>query len=232
MAGAGNVIGARFEDLRDIIALVHDRSRIGVCLDTCHALAAGYDLRTPTAFAATLAEFDRVVGLQYLRALHLNDSKAPLGSGRDLHQNIGLGFVGLRAFHSVVNERRFEGLPMVLETPVEVKDAEGRVYDDRGWWAREIKLLEGLVGVDAEGGEFERLEKELSERGKEERERFLEGLERREGVKRRKEERKRERGLGKGKGKGKGGKKGKVKGEVEESEGSTVSESGSGSQSE
>lgn len=230
MAGAGNVIGARFEDLRDIIALVHDRSRIGVCLDTCHALAAGYDLRTPSAFAATLAEFDRVVGLPYLRALHLNDSKAPLGSGRDLHQNIGLGFVGLRAFHSVLNERRFEGLPMVLETPVEVKDAEGRVSEDRGVWAREIKLLEGLVGVDAEGEAFGRLEKELSERGRGERERFLEGLERREGVKRRKEERMREREEGRGKGKGKGGKKGKGEGKGEEGEGSAASESESGSE--
>lgn len=224
MAGAGNVIGSRFEDLRDIIALVHDRTRIGVCLDTCHALAAGYDLRTPSAFAATLAEFDRVVGMKYLRALHLNDSKAPLGSRRDLHQNIGLGFLGLRAFHNVVNEGRFEGLPMVLETPIEVRDAEGKVREDRGVWAREIKLLEGLVGLDAEGEEFGRLERELSERGREEREKFLEGLERREEVKRRKEERKRERGVGKGK----AGKRGKMKGE--ESEGSAESGSGSGSE--
>lgn len=232
MAGSGNVIGARFEDLRDIIALVHDQTRIGVCLDTCHALAAGYDLRTPSAFAATLAEFDRVVGMKFLRALHLNDSKAPLGSGRDLHQNVGVGFLGLRAFHCVVNEGRFSGLPMVLETPIEVKDGEGRVSEDKGVWAREIKLLEGLVGVDAEGEAFGRLERELSERGEEGRRVFLEGMERREEGRRKKEEgrrkkeeRKRERESGKGR--GRGGKKGK---KGLESDGSAESEIASGSE--
>ncbi len=84
MAGAGNVIGSTFEDLRDIIALVEQKERIGVCLDTCHVFAAGYDIRSPAAFEATMSNFDKVVGLRYLRALHLNDSKAPLGSHRDL----------------------------------------------------------------------------------------------------------------------------------------------------
>ena len=108
MAGTGNVIGNTFEDLRDIIAQVEDKSRIGVCLDTCHSFAAGYDLRSPAAFRATLDEFDRVVGMRYLSALHLNDSKAPFHSHRDLHQNIGLGFLGLRAFPNVMNEPRFQ----------------------------------------------------------------------------------------------------------------------------
>ncbi|ELR03378.1 hypothetical protein GMDG_06119 [Pseudogymnoascus destructans 20631-21] len=119
MAGAGNVIGSRFEDLRDIIKLVDDKSRVGVCIDTCHAFAAGYDLRTPEAFSKTLNEFNDIVGPSYLRALHLNDSKTPLGSRRDLHANIGTGFLGLRAFWNVVNYPGFEGLPMVLETPIE-----------------------------------------------------------------------------------------------------------------
>ncbi|KAL9630080.1 MAG: hypothetical protein Q9164_006594, partial [Protoblastenia rupestris] len=95
MAGSNNVIGSTFEDLRDIITLVNNKSRIGVCIDTCHIFAAGYDLRSPGAFKETLEKFDNIVGMQYLRALHLNDSKAPLASHRDLHQNIGLGFLGL-----------------------------------------------------------------------------------------------------------------------------------------
>ena len=104
MAGGGNVVGSTFEDLRDIIALVDDKKRIGVCLDTCHVHAAGYDLRGPMAFRKTLDDFDQIVGMKYLRALHLNDSKAPFGSHRDLHQNIGLGFLGLRAFRTYISE--------------------------------------------------------------------------------------------------------------------------------
>lgn len=178
MAGAGNVIGSTFEDLRDIIAQVDDKSRIGVCLDTCHSFAAGYDLRTPEAFKSTLEKFDKVVGMKYLSALHLNDSKAPFASHRDLHQNIGVGFLGLRAFHNVMNEPRFEGLPMVLETPIDAKDDEGKDIEDKGIWAREIKMLEGLIGMDTKGEEFGTLERELAGKGKEEREKFQEAFER------------------------------------------------------
>ncbi|KFX91850.1 hypothetical protein O988_07555 [Pseudogymnoascus sp. VKM F-3808] len=171
MAGAGNVVGSRFEDLRDVIKLIDDKSRVGVCIDTCHAFAAGYDLRTPEAFAKTMAEFNDVVGANYLRALHLNDSKTPLGSRRDLHANIGTGFLGLQAFWNVVNYPGFEGLPMVLETPTEKMVGGKKVGgEDRGIWAREIKLLEGMVG-----GEWGEKEKEEAERlqveGKEERDR-------------------------------------------------------------
>ena len=123
-------------------------------------------------------EFDRVVGLEYLSALHVNDSKAPMGSHRDVHQNIGLGFLGLRAFWNVMNEGRFEGLPMVLETPIERVDGEGRTVEDKGVWAGEIKLLEGLVGMDVRGEEFLGLERELADRGREERGRYLEAHER------------------------------------------------------
>lgn len=209
-AAGGNVLGTTFEDLRDTIALIEDKTRVGVCLDTCHAFAAGYDLRSPEAFADTMAEFDRVVGFKYLRALHLNDSKAPFASGRDLHANIGTGFLGLRAFHNVVNEARFAGLPLVLETPLEVRDGDGEVVkdekgkgtEDKGVWAREIKLLEGLVGMDVEGEEFGRLEEELARKGKPERERMEGQMER----KREKEAKvKGKKGKGKGKGKKKGG---------------------------
>ena len=179
MAGGGNVIGSTFEDLRDIIAQVDDKGRIGVCLDTCHVHAAGYDLRNPAAFKKTLDEFDKVVGMKYLCALHLNDSKAPFNSHRDLHQNIGLGFLGLRAFHNVMNEPRFEGLPMVLETPIDHKDGEtGKDVEDKGVWAREIKMLEGLIGVDAEGDGFKAMEKELADKGAGERVKYQEQFER------------------------------------------------------
>lgn len=116
--------------------------------------------------------------MRYLSALHINDSKAPLGSRRDVHQNIGLGFLGLRAFHNVMNERRFEGLPMVLETPIERADDEGRMVEDKGIWAREIKMLEGLIGMDAEGEEFLALERELAGRGEGERKKYMEAFER------------------------------------------------------
>ena len=178
MAGGGNVIGSTFEDLRDIIALVDDKERIGVCIDTCHIFAAGYDLRAPIAFKETLDEFDKIIGMKYLRALHLNDSKAPFGSHRDLHQNIGLGFLGLRAFHNVMNEPRFEGLPMVLETPIDHKDPEtGKDVEDKGVWAREIKMLENLIGIDADNDEsFKSLEKKLSDKGAEERAKLQESF--------------------------------------------------------
>lgn len=170
MAGGGNVVGSTFEDLRDIIALIDDKTRIGVCLDTCHVFAAGYDLRTPSAFKATLHQFDEIVGMKYLRAIHLNDSKAPFGSHRDLHQNIGLGFLGLRAFHNVMNEPRFEGMPIVLETPIDHKDPEtGKDVEDKSVWAREIKMLEGFIGMDAESGDFKAMEKDLADKGAEER---------------------------------------------------------------
>lgn len=171
MCGHGNVIGGRFEDLRDVIAAVDDKARVGVCLDTCHAFAAGYDLRDPDAFAATMAEFDRVVGLRYLRALHLNDSKAPLGSHRDLHANIGTGFLGLRAFHCVMNYDGFQDMPLVLETPIDRKGADGKTVENKQVWADEIKLLEWLIGADPDTDEFREKEKTLSAQGEAERKR-------------------------------------------------------------
>ncbi|TVY17757.1 DNA-(apurinic or apyrimidinic site) lyase 1 [Lachnellula arida] len=172
MAGAGNVIGSTFEDLRDIIALVDDKSRLGVCLDTCHTFAAGYDLRSPEAFKKTMADFDSIVGMSYLKALHLNDSKAPLSANRDRHANIGTGFLGLRAFHNVVNFPPFQGLPMVLETPIDKKGDDGKVIEDKGVWATEIKLLEGLIGTDPETEDFKAEEQRLQDLGADEREKF------------------------------------------------------------
>lgn len=169
MAGQGNVIGSTWEDLRDIIALVEDKSRVGVCLDTCHAFAAGHDLRTPEAFKATMDKFTSIVGIEYLKALHLNDSKAPLSSNRDLHANIGTGFLGLRAFHNVVNYEPFQHLPMVLETPIDKKGADGKTVEDKSVWATEIKLLESLIGADPESDSFKVDEKRLFDSGADER---------------------------------------------------------------
>ncbi|KAB5563417.1 xylose isomerase-like protein [Coniochaeta sp. 2T2.1] len=174
MCGSGNVIGSKFEELAMIIDGVEDKTRVGVCIDTCHAFAAGYEFRTPEGFAETMRGFDEVVGLKYLKALHLNDSKAPFASHRDLHANIGTGFLGLRAFHSVMNFEPFQHLPMVLETPIEVKGPDGKMTEDKRVWADEIKLLEDLIGMDPNTPEFKAKEEELQARGGGERARIQE----------------------------------------------------------
>jgi AP endonuclease-1 len=172
MAGSGNVIGSTWEDLRDIIALIEDKSRVGVCIDTCHTFAAGYDLRSPEAFKKTMDSFSEIIGMPYLKALHINDSKAPFASHRDLHANIGTGFLGLRAFHNVVNFTPFQHLPMVLETPIEKKGEDGKVVEDKSVWATEIKLLEGLMGANPDSEEFKKEEQRLQDLGAEERKKF------------------------------------------------------------
>jgi deoxyribonuclease-4 len=116
-AGQGTALGATFEQLASIIAKTNDHRRVGVCLDTCHLLAAGYDISSPGGYVETFAQFDRLVGFDRLRLLHLNDSKRALGSRVDRHEHIGQGFVGIDAFRRLVNDRRFRGLPMLLETP-------------------------------------------------------------------------------------------------------------------
>lgn len=188
MAASGNTLGSTFEDIAEVISLVEEKDRVGVCLDTCHAFAAGYDLRTPEAYKSTIETFDNVIGLKYLRAFHINDSKAPLASGRDLHANIGTGFLGLRSFHNLVNDSRMWGLPMVLETPIDVKDKDtGKEVPDKSIWAKEIKLLESLVGMDTESEEFLKLEKELQEKGTSERERVQAQVDKKEEKKKPKE---------------------------------------------
>jgi deoxyribonuclease-4 len=116
-AGQGSCLGHRFEHLARLIELVDRDERLGVCVDTCHILAAGYDIRTPVAYAATFDEFDRVVGIGRIKAFHLNDSQKDLGSRVDRHTHIGEGCVGLDGFRSIVNDPRFADLPMILETP-------------------------------------------------------------------------------------------------------------------
>ncbi|KAK6954330.1 hypothetical protein Daesc_004297 [Daldinia eschscholtzii] len=178
MAGQGNVIGSTFEDLRDIIELVEDKSRVGVCIDTCHAFAAGYDLRSPEAFEETVSKFNNIVGAKYLKAFHINDSKAPFDSHRDLHANIGTGFLGLRAFHNVMNHAAFQDMPMVLETPIDRKGPDGKTVEDKQIWADEIKLLESLIGMDPESDEFKALDKRLQEQGASERDKIQDQVDR------------------------------------------------------
>lgn len=104
----------------------------------------------------------------------MNDSKAPFDSHRDLHANIGTGFLGLRAFHNVMNHDSFTGMPMVLETPIDKKDEKGKTIEDKQIWANEIKLLESLIGMDPESEEFKKLEQELHAKGASERKKIQE----------------------------------------------------------
>ncbi len=132
-AGQGSNLGFRFEQLARLIERIRHADRVGVCLDTAHTFAAGYDLRTPEAFSATLAEFGRIVGFGYLRAMHLNDSKADFASHVDRHAPIGKGKIGVEAFRLIMNDKRFAGIPLILETPESER------------WAEEIAFLDGLV---------------------------------------------------------------------------------------
>ncbi len=129
-AGQGTALGATFEQLASIIARMNDHRRVGVCLDTCHLLAAGYDLCSPEGYASTFKQFGRLVGFDRLKAFHLNDSKRPLGSRVDRHEHIGEGFLGLEPFRRIVNDRRFRDLPMLLETPKGEGKATGPIAAD------------------------------------------------------------------------------------------------------
>lgn len=115
-AGQGDHLGYTFGHLRSMIERVHEPERLGVCFDTAHAFAAGYELRTREGYDATWAEFDALLGLDRLRAIHLNDAKKDLGSRVDRHEHIGQGMLGLEAFRLLLNDPRFHGLPMALET--------------------------------------------------------------------------------------------------------------------
>ena len=116
-AGQGTNLGAQFEEIAFILSESRHRDRLGVCFDTSHAFAAGYDLRTPETYEETLSLFDRIIGLQRLKFFHLNDSKRPLASRVDRHEHIGRGEIGLQGFRLLLNDPRFQNHPMVLETP-------------------------------------------------------------------------------------------------------------------
>ena len=115
-AGQGTNLGWRFEHLAEIIAYVDDKTRVGVCIDTCHAFAAGYDLRTTEATKTTLDELGKVVGFEYLRGMHLNDAKSAFASRVDRHHSLGKGNIGLDAFTTIMQDERIHDIPMILET--------------------------------------------------------------------------------------------------------------------
>jgi deoxyribonuclease-4 len=140
-AGQGSHLGCRFEQLAEIFRRVAEPDRLGVCLDTCHVFAAGYELSPEVEYQATMRAFDRVIGLKRLRVFHVNDSLRPLGSRIDRHAHIGKGFLGLEPFRLLVNDRRFRNRPMLLETPKE----EGDNFDmDRV----NLETLRGLLVDD------------------------------------------------------------------------------------
>ncbi len=135
-AGQGTTIGGQFEDLAAIISQVKEPERVGVCLDTCHIFVAGYDIRDPESYAETMGQFDEHVGIEWLKAMHFNDSKGELGSNRDRHDYIGQGEIGAEGFRSFMNDERLDGLPALLET-----DKSEDLHEDR----EAIELLRSLV---------------------------------------------------------------------------------------
>ena len=130
-AGQGSNVGNRFEEIRYIIDKVEDKSRVGVCIDTCHTYSAGYDI--VAAYDDVFAEFDKVIGFEYLRGVHLNDSKKPLASRVDRHDSLGDGTLGTDFFKRFMNDSRFDNMPIILETPDEER------------WRDEIVMLRNLI---------------------------------------------------------------------------------------
>jgi deoxyribonuclease IV len=121
-AGQGTNLGYSFEQLAEILEMVKEKDRVGICVDSCHIFAAGYEIRTADAYRSTMAQLDQVIGLKKVKAFHLNDSKNPLGSRVDRHEHIGEGHLGVETFRLILNDDRFRGIPMVLETPGEDED--------------------------------------------------------------------------------------------------------------
>ena len=136
-AGQGSCLGCTFEELGEMLRLVDDRSRIGVCVDTCHIFAAGYDIRGRMGYEATIDQLAAHVGIENVGAFHLNDSKRPLGSRVDRHQHIGDGEIGLEAFRMLLNDTRFDGIPKLIETPKN---------EDHSWDIRNLGTLRSLLG--------------------------------------------------------------------------------------
>ncbi len=132
-AGQGSNVGFDFTHLATIIDKIEDKSRVGVCIDTCHAFAAGYNLATDEGFAKTWQEFDNIIGFQYLRGMHLNDTKKGLNSRVDRHECLGQGILGARCFELIMQDSRFDNIPLILETPDEER------------WSEEISWLYSLT---------------------------------------------------------------------------------------
>lgn len=137
-AGTKNSMGGTFDDIRDIMDRIEHKERIGICFDTCHAFAAGYELRTEDSLNKTLQHFDEILGLEHLKLLHLNDAKGGLGVRLDRHEHIGLGYIGEAGFRVILKDARIRELPMILETPV----------DNRRGDVENIEKVRELVGQE------------------------------------------------------------------------------------
>ncbi len=144
-AGQGTNLGHRFEQIATIIERLKGSARVGVCLDTCHLLASGYDICSEEGYEETFREFDRIIGLDRIKVFHLNDSKKPCGSRVDRHEHIGKGCIGLGPFRRLLNDPRFATLPMLLETPKLDTLASRRRSDVDPWDRRNLKTLRGLI---------------------------------------------------------------------------------------
>lgn len=132
-AGQGSNVGHTFEQIKTIIDLVEDKSRVGICIDSCHAYTAGYNVKTADGYAETFRLFDEKIGFGYLKGMHLNDSKKDFATRVDRHENIGQGFLGEEVFRLIMTDKRFDNIPLILETP------------DESLWEKEIKFLYSLV---------------------------------------------------------------------------------------
>lgn len=135
-AGQGDTLGYSFQQLARLMELTKGGERLGVCFDTCHAFVAGYEIRTPEGYEATFSELNELIGLERLKAFHLNDAKGDLGSRLDRHEHIGKGHLGVEPFRMILNDKRFQGLPMVLETPKGPKMEEDK---------ENLRVLRGLI---------------------------------------------------------------------------------------
>jgi len=132
-AGQGTNMGHKFEQIRFMIDNVNDKSRVGVCIDTCHAYTSGYNIKSPEGYAETFNMFDKIIGFKYLRGMHINDSKKELATRVDRHDNIGKGYLGEDVFRILMNDGRLDNMPLILETP------------DESLWEAEIKNLYSLI---------------------------------------------------------------------------------------
>ena len=150
-AGQGTNLGHRFEHLAAILTRLDGSPRVGVCLDSCHLIAAGYDLCSDDGYRATFESFDRLVGLDRIRAFHLNDSKKPCGSRVDRHEHIGRGCLGLEPFRRILNDPRFAALPMLLETPKLDTPESRRASDADPWDLRNLRTLRRLIAKPKRG---------------------------------------------------------------------------------
>ncbi|TFK65196.1 AP endonuclease [Pluteus cervinus] len=164
MAGSGNVIGSTFDEIAQIIDLVEDKTRVGVCLDTCHMFAAGYDVRTNETWKYVVSlnvllvkEFEETIGLKYLCGMHLNDSKNTFGSKKDRHENVGIGHIGMTGFLQILTDPRVQDIPLILETP--------SFEEPTTVWRKEIEVLNKLSSLSLEKGGLTSVTEWLEEKG-------------------------------------------------------------------